>query len=316
MATKPIHGSIYERIAAAYPSLSDALKTFADYVVARPVEAARKSIQAASLEAGVSVASANRLARILGYSGYGEFRAELIRSFEKAYEPVQLLKKRRSQDASSVDIFAASLTQDIRNIEATRDQLSGDACARAVDMILAAKRRLVVGFFHASYLAALLASNLDLRCGNTRSTANSDGAVGAAGQLFRFDATDLVIAIAFPRYFRETIELCRLAKDKGIPVLAITDSPPSPLASLADVALYTHAESTIAPTSDASALAMCEALSAAVAHRAQDAVRNYEEFTKFVLPWLDPSLPERAPRVQNNSISRTKTAGLRKRRRN
>ena len=77
MPTKPAQGSIYERIAAVYPSLSDALKTFADYVVARPVEVARKSIQSASLEAGVSVASANRLARILGYSGYGEFRAEL-----------------------------------------------------------------------------------------------------------------------------------------------------------------------------------------------------------------------------------------------
>jgi DNA-binding MurR/RpiR family transcriptional regulator len=259
------------------------------------------------------VASANRLARILGYSGYGEFRAELIRSFEKAYEPVQLLKKRRSQDATSADIFAASLTQDIRNIEATRDQLSGDSCARAVDMVLAAKRRLVVGFFHASYLAALLASNLDLRCGNTRATASSDGAVGAVAQLFRFDATDLVIAIAFPRYFRETIELCRLAKDKGIRVLAITDSPRSPLASIADVALYAHAQSTIAPTSNAGALAMCEALSAAVAHRAQNAVGSYEDFTKFALPWLDPSLPERT--IQNSSNSRTKTLS-RKRRRN
>jgi DNA-binding MurR/RpiR family transcriptional regulator len=286
--------SVYERIAAAYPKLSEAPKQFADFVVTHPVEAARKSIQMASLEAGVSVASANRFARALGYVGYGEFRAELIRSFQRAYEPVQLLKNRQSEVAASVDVFAASLTQDIQNIQATRDHLPSDACARAVEMTISAKRRFVIGFFHAAHLAALLASNLDLRCGDTRAVTNSDGAVGAAAQLFKYTRDDLVIAIAFPRYFRETIELCRIVKSRGVPVLAITDGPRSPLASIADVALYAHAQSTIAPTSDASALAMVEALSAAVAHRAQNAVRSYEAFTAFALPWLDPSLPERS----------------------
>lgn len=45
---------------------------------------------------------------------------------------------------------------------------------------------------------------------------------------------DLVIAIAFPRYPRETIEMATHCRKRGLKVLAITDQPESPLMALAD----------------------------------------------------------------------------------
>jgi DNA-binding MurR/RpiR family transcriptional regulator len=45
---------------------------------------------------------------------------------------------------------------------------------------------------------------------------------------------DLVIAISFPRYTSETIEVLQFAKSRGTRTLAITDSVLSPLAKYAD----------------------------------------------------------------------------------
>jgi len=45
---------------------------------------------------------------------------------------------------------------------------------------------------------------------------------------------DVVIGISFPRYTRQTVNVLRFAKQKGIKTLAITDSLISPLAQYAD----------------------------------------------------------------------------------
>jgi DNA-binding MurR/RpiR family transcriptional regulator len=116
---------------------------------------------------------------------------------------------------------------------------------------------------------------------------NTEGAFGGARHLSHFDTSDLVIAIAFPRYIKDTIELARLAKLRRIPILAVTDSHQSPLAAIADTSLYAFSERQLSSVSNASALAIIEALVAAVAHSTPSSVRRAEEFTSLVLPWLE-----------------------------
>ncbi len=45
---------------------------------------------------------------------------------------------------------------------------------------------------------------------------------------------DVVVGFSFPRYTRQTIEVLRFAKDRGLKTLAITDTLISPLAQYAD----------------------------------------------------------------------------------
>jgi DNA-binding MurR/RpiR family transcriptional regulator len=52
-----------------------------------------------------------------------------------------------------------------------------------------------------------------------------------------FKKRDLVIGISFPRYTKQTVEVLRFAKQKGMKTLAITDSAISPLAQYADYVL-------------------------------------------------------------------------------
>lgn len=125
------------------------------------------------------------------------------------------MKQELSVDATAHEIPAASLQEDVSNIETTMRNLSPQACERAVDMIVSARRIFVVGFDNSAHLAGLLANALDLYCGNARSVASTSGGAGAARQLFRFDATDLVIAIAFPRYIRDTVQVTQFAAKRG-----------------------------------------------------------------------------------------------------
>jgi hypothetical protein len=55
---------------------------------------------------------------------------------------------------------------------------------------------------------------------------------------------------------------------------------------LADVTLYAHVNRQIASTSNATVLALLEALVAALAHRTEGAVQRAEQMAHGVLPWL------------------------------
>jgi len=50
--------------------------------------------------------------------------------------------------------------------------------------------------------------------------------------------TDLVVAISFYRYGRETIEMVQFCHDRDISLVAITDDPVSPMAPLAEITIY------------------------------------------------------------------------------
>lgn len=69
-------------------------------------------------------------------------------------------------------------------------------------------------------------------------------------------------------------------------MLALTDRPKSPLASLANITLYVQSTRRFATTSDSAALAMIEGLSAAVAKRVRDTGETLEGFAEFAYPWL------------------------------
>lgn len=279
--------AVSERIARVYPTLPGAMRAFAKLVMEKPLVVARTSIHGAVKEVGVSVATANRFARLIGYKGYAEFRSELIRGFEGLYRPIDKLEASLKAPGTPAAVIASSLAAIQRNIEMTQRNLSTASCNKAVTLIARAERRLVIGFDRAAHLGALLAAEMDLRCGHTTSVANADGAIGAVSKMFRLGPRDVVIAIAFPRYFRETIALAQLAKKQRAKVVAITDNPGSPLASLADVSIYVSVEQEYSPNSDATVLAVIESMVAAVARMSPRALEDYKAFSDAALPWFE-----------------------------
>ncbi|WP_239467057.1 MurR/RpiR family transcriptional regulator [Rhodoferax koreense] len=273
-------------IAKAHPRLTPAHRKMADHVLHNPFRAATLMIEEFADEVGVSVATANRFARALGFDGYPQFRAELAKGYESTLAPVERMRQELQRPSSCLSTMATTLEEDEHNLAATRQSLSAAVCDSAVDAILQARRVLVLGFGASAYLAGLLQHGLDPYCATVQVLALAGGPTHAARQLSRAQAGDLVIAIAFPRYLDDTVRLSALACAQGAQLLAITDAATSPLVPLAGVVLYVRANRQFAATSNASALAMIEALCAAVAYRASDALGAAQQLTQSVMPWL------------------------------
>jgi len=314
------HGtSISDRIARSLPTLTPAHQRMAEYVLANLFRAATMRIDEFAAAVQVSVATANRFARALGFDGYPQFRAELVRGFEATLAPVERLRSELEHPATAAEVFAASLEDAAANMEATRRALDANACERAVSAILAAERVYVAGFGASGFLAGLLQHGLEMHCRMVTSVAGAGGASHAARQLFKLRPTDLMIVIAFPRYVTDTIVLAQRARAHGARLLALTDGPTSPLAPLADISLYAQAGNRLSANSDANVLALIEALCGAVAHRAERPVKAAAEMTEFLLPWLysanaadsQPGSP-RAPQAVTDAESEPKTGTARR----
>jgi DNA-binding MurR/RpiR family transcriptional regulator len=280
------NAAITKRIAKIYPSLTDAHRKAADFVLTNPFQAATMTIDELADAVGMSVATANRFARALEFDGYPQFRAELVKAFETTLAPVEKLRTELQREASSAEIFAAYLDETMDNIQGTRSKLNPVACERAVNLILQAKRIYILGFSTSAYLGSIMAHLLDPCCPTVQTVADDGGPSHAARRLFKLDREDLVIAISFPRYTRFTVELASVARERGAQLLALTDSPASPLVPMADVALYAKTDRRLASNSETAALALIEALCDAVVHRSKNSLRNATELTEHFLPYL------------------------------
>ncbi len=278
--------TIADRIARIQPALSPKQHKMAEYVLAHQFRVATMTIDEFAAAVNVSVATANRFARALDLPGYPQFRAELARGFEAALEPVEKLRTELAHSSTAVQVFAATLDEDIRNAQRNLQSLDASACERAVEAILAADRVFIIGFGASGFLAGMLQRCLCMHLHSVESLAGPGGVSHAARQMSRMTSKDLVIAIAFPRYLADTVTLAGSAQRAGVPVLALTDKPTSPLAPTASVVLYAVSTRQLIPNSETAALGLIEALSAAVAFRAKDCVAAAAVVTPPVMPGL------------------------------
>ncbi|MGI4777764.1 MAG: MurR/RpiR family transcriptional regulator [Janthinobacterium lividum] len=295
-AKAPNTASVTQRIAQALPRLSRLHRQVADHVLAHPLQVATLPIDELAATAGVSVATANRFARALGYEGYASFRAELVLGFEPLLAPVEQLRGNLAQPSTVAEIFAAALEESHRNIEATRRTIDYASCECAVQLLLEAHTVFVVGYGASAWLAGLLQHGLDAYCTDIRLLSAVSGVTHGARTLSRGKPGDVLVAIGFPRYLTDTVTLAAAARAHGVRVLVLTDRPSSPLAPLADVALYAQTGTRYRPNCETAALAVIEALTSAIALRTPGAFQLAGKVVESVMPWLHGN-PHRGARV-------------------
>ncbi|MET3377740.1 MurR/RpiR family transcriptional regulator [Variovorax paradoxus] len=278
--------TVAQRIAQALPRLSRSHRQVADYVLEHPLQVATLPIDELAAAVGVSVATANRFARALDFDGYATFRAELVRGFEPLVAPVERMRGNLERPSTVSEVFATALDESRRNIEATRQTLDYAACEAAVERIGKARSIYIGGFGASAWLAGLLQHGLDGSCNDVRLLSGVSGVTHAARTLMHAGPQDVFIGLTFPRYLTDTISLAQIARSQGCSVIALTDRPSSPLAPLADVALYCQTETSYRPNCETSVLALIEALTSAVSLRAPDPVQSAGRILQAVRPWL------------------------------
>jgi DNA-binding MurR/RpiR family transcriptional regulator len=278
--------TVAQRIAQALPRLTRSHRQVADYVLEHPLQVATLPIDELAAAVGVSVATANRFARALDFDGYATFRAELVRGFEPLVAPVERLRGNLEHPTTVAEVFATALDESRRNIEATRQTLDYTACEAAVERIGKARSVYIAGFGASGWLAGLLQHGLDSSCSDVRLLPGVSGVTHAARSLMHAGPKDVFIGLTFPRYLTDTVMLAQIAREQGCGVIALTDRPTSPMAPLADVALYCQTETSYRPNCETSVLALVEALTSAVALRAPDPVQSARRTLQVLRPWL------------------------------
>ncbi|MFG1655479.1 MurR/RpiR family transcriptional regulator [Micromonospora chersina] len=178
--------------------------------------------------AGVSQPSVTRFAMALGHDGYPALRRRLR----------ELTAGGAADPADGGNALQRAVHAEMGNLDRLAGQLADAGRIAEVGKLLAASRPLpVLGLRAAAPLAAYFAYfaakvHPDVRVlddGGSLLTDRLEQAVAAgAGAL---------LAFVLPRYPRETMDALREAREVGLTVVAITDSPVSPATDHADVVL-------------------------------------------------------------------------------
>ncbi|MET8834335.1 MurR/RpiR family transcriptional regulator [Micromonospora sp. NPDC004540] len=178
--------------------------------------------------AGVSQPSVTRFAMALGHDGYPALRRRVRElTTTGAADPV---------DAGNA--LQRAVHAEMGNLDRLAGQLADAGRIAEVGRLLAASRPLpVLGLRAAAPLAAYFAYfaakvHPDVRVlddgGSLLADRLEQAAAAGAGAL---------LAFVLPRYPRETLDALREARDAGLTVVAITDSPVSPATDHAEVVL-------------------------------------------------------------------------------
>ncbi|XQE67889.1 MurR/RpiR family transcriptional regulator [Pseudomonas sp. P3C3] len=277
---------VMRKLAAVAPDLQPSLRKVADFILRHPLKAATLTIEELAQATDTSPAAVNRLARAMQLGGFSALKTALVATLQDLVSPVDKLRNELAQRSDGSFGLHEQMRIAGSNLGSTANGNSQDTFAAFVEVLAAARRVYILGFGNSAYLAGLAAANLVPYCADAVAVSMEGGNENAAYRLASITAEDALLAISLPRYSLDTLQLARYALERGAKVLAITDSPASPLAPIADHSLFATAEHPVLISSNIAVLALIESLVAAVMTRNKEAVRLAAELTESVLSYL------------------------------
>ncbi len=291
------HPPLAEEIVGVFDSLPGQLQAAARYVLDRPHDVALLSMREQARQAGVQPATMTRLAKRLGRDGYDEIRvlyAEVMRGEAAGFAGkagAQVARQKlRGDRALAADMLATLGAQTAKLAEPA----SLDALAEAARQIAAAGRIYCLGLrsshavaWHLRYILSMIGEKAVLL----------DGVGGTGGDgIGHAGATDVLVAASVRPYTRQTVELARYAAGRGVPVIAITDSPVAPLAQVAGLTVVVPTDSPSFFHAMVPAFMVAEILGALVAGREGDAALDALQRFDGQLAAFGVHLKSRPPR--------------------
>jgi DNA-binding MurR/RpiR family transcriptional regulator len=250
------------RITECGPSLTPAERRVADVVLQRPQLVAFGTVAELAHEAGSGAATVVRLAGKLGFDGFtalqGAVQGELAHRLRPAAE--------RIRQPVAPDVVGRTMATELDNVQSTLEAIDRESFERAVRAVSATDARVVVVSGEASQgLARHLVGELSMLRDGVELVAGSEVAVVRSIALL--DRGDACLVIDLRRYDRWVLEAARLAGERQVTLVALTDSALSPLALVADASFTVVAASAGPFDSHVATLALLNALVTAVSDR-------------------------------------------------
>jgi DNA-binding MurR/RpiR family transcriptional regulator len=215
-------------------NLSDSQRKVADYILKNPLDVAFLTVDQLAGLVGTSTTTIMRLTFNLGYSGYTEFQKGLQEILRNRADPNTRFETKLKESDHS-DLWIQCAENQINNIESTIAMISKDYLEKTVELILSSRQVYCTAIRSAVPVAQSLTYGLSRILGKAELIIADHG--NWTEKVINFTPSDLVIAISFPRYANNVIELIKTAKQNGARVISITDSYSSPLVKYSDFIL-------------------------------------------------------------------------------
>ncbi|KII36575.1 MurR/RpiR family transcriptional regulator [Pseudomonas fluorescens] len=287
LASPPINAErLLQLITDEYDALPRQLKRIASYISQQSDRIMVDRISDIARECEVHPSAIVRFSQRFGFSGFSEMQALFRSAYTHKASPVQNYQQRirsmianQSQQTSAGDLARECIDATRSGIERLGRELDDAAFEKAVDLIVNADNIYVVGVRRSFAVADYLVYNLQ----HTQKKIHLVSGLGGSyrEQMRSVRANDLVIAISFVPYAKETQHCLRFARQQQANTLILTDSQLSPLAKLAHSVLLVNEGSALAFRSLSATLCLCQALFVAVAYRLELNVDEIHEQPGF-----------------------------------
>ena len=271
-----MENKLQELMEGQLPKLSKGQKKIAEYISEHYDKASFMTASKLGGIVGVSESTVVRFASELGFEGYPEMQRALKEFTSHKLTTLQRMNV-MSDRMGDGDVLDRVLGFDIDQIKKTLEQTDREQFRQAVDTLVQAKRIYVIGARSAAVLARFLVFYFNIMFDHVK-IIHTTSASEMFEQILNIGEGDIMIGISFPRYSTYTVSAFNYAHDKGAKVIAITDSPASPLAPAADCLLLAHSDMASFADSLVAPMSLINALISAVGMRKQEYVAgNFEQ---------------------------------------
>lgn len=233
-----------DRITRSVDTLPGKMGMAARYVLENPGDVALLSMREQARRAGVQPWTMTRLAKRLGLEGYEEVRqlhGEALKEQALGFSGKAGAQVERQRQAGDRALAAEIVAATAAHVAALGSTGVLDALTEAARTMAAARRIYCLGLRSSSPVAAHLAYMLSFL---GEKPVALDFSQGTGLDALRFaSAEDVFFVATVAPYTRASVEAARHAAEKGLTIIALTDSAASPVAGLARHPILVSTES-------------------------------------------------------------------------
>ncbi|MBZ5877176.1 MULTISPECIES: MurR/RpiR family transcriptional regulator [Chromohalobacter] len=242
MTTPQDFSELEARIGREYPTLSRRLQQTARFLLDHPQEVAFATVAKLAEQANVTPSTLIRFANSFGFKGFSEmqqlFRERLMNELPNYAERIRAVRSATGETPDTTQLLWEFSEANREVLEELPGRINPTELERALDLLEKAEAVHVMGarrsFVVASYFTYAL-HHIEKRA----FLINGQGGMYRE-QIRSIGARDALLLVSYSPYAQESQEAAADAKERGIPLVVITDSSLSPLSRLADVALIVH----------------------------------------------------------------------------
>lgn len=274
-----------ERLLAYNQPLTTSEQRLVDAVLENYPHGLLESATAIASQFETSASTVVRLFAKLGYSSYSEAqleaRHEVASRLQTAAQRVPLSIGRNRTLTECID---ETLAIDQQNIQRTREAVNIKEFSAVVKGLTSARGRIfVVAQKNSAPVGAYLSTHLTMCLPRVQSLTGNT--VQVAEELIWIDPADILLVFTVRRYAKVPLTAAEYFRKCGAKVFAITDSPTSPVAQIADHNLFVNTANASPFNSYTAALFLCNSLISAVAQgqssQVEDALVRRDELWCF-----------------------------------